>query len=139
MNYNTLIRGVLLPLLALAVGTQSLSAQYLFQETFDNQTGGNASELTVGWHSYQGGAATDISSEISLSFLSNLSGNPSAAQGSAFGRRPGGLEALGFAQQRSDDVAVVDTRPLISRRGAGGTLPQTLAGRGQLPRPEDHP
>lgn len=58
-----------------------LLAQSLYQQSFDNLTSGNISESSAGWYSYQGSTATNITSETSLSFLSNLAGNPGSAYG----------------------------------------------------------
>ncbi len=77
----TISRFLLISFLIALPSVCPLLAQSLYQQSFDNLTAGNITESTTGWYSYQGSAATSITSETSLSFLSNLAGNPGSSYG----------------------------------------------------------
>lgn len=66
----------------LEVLTTTLPAQVLYQETFTNTTGNtNLAESAVGWHTYQGASATDLTSDSIITFLAYQTGNPSTQGG----------------------------------------------------------
>lgn len=76
---------VLIAVLGLAVASKSLGATVIYNEQFDNSTGSSAAVNTVGWSSYLGSTASNISTQVNATVISSVAGNPTADGNGYFG------------------------------------------------------
>ncbi len=71
--------------LSLLTASKSFCATVIYNEQFDNSTGTSFAVSTIGWSSYLGSTASNISTQVNATVISAATGNPSADGTGYFG------------------------------------------------------
>ena len=113
-------RYVVMVVLYMIIASKSFCATVIYNEQFDNSTGSSVAVNTIGWSSYLGSTASNISTQINATVISSATGNPTADGTGYFG-----FIGTGTFPAHTGTLAFVTTFSALDI--AGSTITWTMA------------